>query len=145
MPYLLFPIWTKRCMDFGHLLTHVPFAMPTFWWWQGRDVHNVRPHFIGTYTNNSIFEWPSHNIGSTIGLTHPIGHKHVVQTWNGFGMLTCLLLHGGINMMNDNMTNPWFRRHVNCCIYQWPIHNIIGFIKCFGGGITQEPTSLNMV
>jgi hypothetical protein len=28
MPYLLLPIWTKRCMDFGHLPTHVPFAMP---------------------------------------------------------------------------------------------------------------------
>jgi hypothetical protein len=27
MPYLLFPIWTKRCMDFGHLLTHVPSIM----------------------------------------------------------------------------------------------------------------------
>ncbi len=45
MPYLLFPIWTTRCMDFGHLPTHVPFTMLTFWWWQGRDVHNVGPHW----------------------------------------------------------------------------------------------------
>ncbi len=28
MPYLLLPIWTKRGMDFGHLLTHVPFTIP---------------------------------------------------------------------------------------------------------------------
>jgi hypothetical protein len=28
MFYLLLPIWTKRCMDFGHLPTHVPSAMP---------------------------------------------------------------------------------------------------------------------
>jgi len=28
MPYLLFPIWTRRGMDFGQLPTHVPFAMP---------------------------------------------------------------------------------------------------------------------
>jgi hypothetical protein len=27
MFYLLLPIWTKRCMDFRHLPTHVPFAM----------------------------------------------------------------------------------------------------------------------
>ncbi len=28
MPYLLFFIWTRRNMTFGHLPTHVPFAMP---------------------------------------------------------------------------------------------------------------------
>jgi hypothetical protein len=32
------------------------------------------------------------------------------QAWgvdtNGFGMLACMLLHGGVNMMNGNMTNP---------------------------------------
>jgi hypothetical protein len=28
MFYLLFPIYTKRCMDFGQLPTHVPSAMP---------------------------------------------------------------------------------------------------------------------
>jgi hypothetical protein len=35
-------------------------------------------HFIDTYMNNSIFKWACHNIGSTICLTHPIGHKHGV-------------------------------------------------------------------
>jgi hypothetical protein len=28
MPYLLLPIWTRRGMDFGHLLTHVPSVIP---------------------------------------------------------------------------------------------------------------------
>jgi len=71
MFYLLFPIWTKKCMDFGHLPTHVPSGMPNhFDGGKGRDVHNVGPHFISAYMNNSIFEWPCHNIGSTIGLTH---------------------------------------------------------------------------
>jgi hypothetical protein len=28
MFYLLLPIWTKRSLDFGHLPTHVPSAMP---------------------------------------------------------------------------------------------------------------------
>jgi hypothetical protein len=28
MFYLLLPIWTRRYMDFRHLPTHVPFAMP---------------------------------------------------------------------------------------------------------------------
>jgi hypothetical protein len=72
-------------------------------------------HFSSAYMNISVFNWPCHNIGSTTRLTHPIGHKHGAQTWNGFEMLTCMLLHGGINMTNDNMTNPRFRRHVNCC------------------------------
>jgi len=27
IPYLLLSIWIKRCMDFGHLPTHVPNAM----------------------------------------------------------------------------------------------------------------------
>jgi len=46
-------------------------------------------------------------------LTHPIGHKHGAQTWNGFGMLACMLLHGGVNTKNGNMWhytkmwNPW--------------------------------------
>jgi hypothetical protein len=54
-------------------------------------------------------------------------------------------LYGGVNMMNGNMMNPWFKRHVNCCTHQQPIHNAVKFIKCFEGGITQEPTSLNTV
>jgi hypothetical protein len=28
MPYLLFFVWTRRNMTFGHLPTYVPFAMP---------------------------------------------------------------------------------------------------------------------
>jgi hypothetical protein len=28
MLYLLLPIWTRGCMDFGHLPTYVLFAMP---------------------------------------------------------------------------------------------------------------------
>jgi len=28
VPYLLIPIWTRKCMDFGHFLTHVPSTMP---------------------------------------------------------------------------------------------------------------------
>jgi hypothetical protein len=67
------------------------------------------------------------------------------RTRNGFGMLACLLLHGGVNMMNGNMTNPLLRRHVNYYTCQQPIHDAIGFIKCFKGGMTREPTNLNTI
>jgi hypothetical protein len=30
---------------------------------------------------------------------------------------------------------------VNYCTCQQPIHDAIGFIKCFEGGMTQEPTN----
>jgi hypothetical protein len=64
-------------MDFEHLPTHVPFTMLNYF--DGGKEEMCR-HFIGAYTNNPIFEWPCHNIRSTIGLTHPVGHKHGVQT-----------------------------------------------------------------
>jgi hypothetical protein len=73
-PYLLLPIWTKRCMDFEHLPTHVPFAIFN----QFDGGKKMCRHFIGAYMNNPVFKRPCHNIGSTIGLTHPIGHG--VQT-----------------------------------------------------------------
>ncbi len=38
---------------------------------------------------------------------------------------------------NDNMMNPWFRKHVKYCTHQWPIHDAIGFINYFKGGLTQ--------
>jgi hypothetical protein len=47
-------------MDFKHLPTHVPSIMPNHF-----NVHNVRPHFINVYTNNSVLEWPCQNIGNT--------------------------------------------------------------------------------
>jgi hypothetical protein len=38
---------------------------------------------------------------------------------------------------DDNMTNPWFRKHANYCTHQRLLHNVVGFINYFIGFITQ--------
>jgi hypothetical protein len=95
------------CQYMYHLQCLITLMVP------GGKVNNVGPHFISAYTNNSVFKWPCHNIGSIISFTHPIGHKHGVQTWNGFGMLAHLLLHGESIQQMAIWQRMWIIVHVN--------------------------------
>jgi len=45
---------------------------------------------------------------------------------------------GKLISTNGNMMNPWFRRHVNCYICQWLIHNVVFFYQIFQGWYNQK-------
>jgi hypothetical protein len=66
MHYLLLPIWIRRCMDFGHLPTHVLSTMPT--------------HFNGDKEEMSIIKGP---ISSALIRTNQSlsGHATILGIW----------------------------------------------------------------
>jgi len=70
-----------------------------------------------------------------------MGRKHEMdlECWHVYYYM------GKLISTNGNMMNPWFRKHVNCCICQQPIHDAVFFIKYFKGGITKKPINWNTI